>query len=73
MLMRKPLAPAASNASSVAGSREAGPRVAKILALLIIFKAVDCQSSLVHCLCYLVAHHKDKVKADQHKQLSTDP
>jgi hypothetical protein len=36
MLMRTPLAPAASNASSVAGSRDAGPSVARILALLII-------------------------------------
>jgi hypothetical protein len=49
MLMRKPLAPAASNASSVAGSREAGPKVAKILALLIFLseKTVGCQLLVV--------------------------
>src|SRR5690349_4261426 len=34
MLMRTPLAPAANNCSMVCGSRDAGPRVIKIFALL---------------------------------------
>jgi hypothetical protein len=40
MLIRTPFAPAASNASRVAGSREAGPSVASIFALLIVSSIV---------------------------------
>lgn len=42
--MRTPLAPAASNCSTTCGSRDAGPRVIKILALLKVSTDLGCCS-----------------------------